>query len=242
MRTFHSRGSCSRWPPPTRRPRGPARECDQERADGAPCTAPAPSRQSPPPPRRALSGTTNILFIVGGAFDGIQNIVKNRLGKKTIGFGAENELNQVNSDEWQKYLTTGDLVKFGLIPEFIGRIPIITTLDKLSAQDLIRILTEPKNALTKQYKKLLSLDNVDLTFTDGALKAIADLAISRHMGARGLRSIIENSLMDIMYRTPSEDDIEGVQITKDVITKHAQPKVTYKSDDKKEDKEVRAAK
>ena len=139
--------------------------------------------------------TTNILFIVGGAFDGIENIVK-----------------------------------FGLIPEFIGRIPIIATLDKLSTEDLIRILTEPKNALVKQYKKLLSLDDVDLEFTDGALQAIADMAISRHMGARGLRSIVENSLMDVMYRTPSDDNIKEVQITKDVITKHAEPKITYKED------------
>ena len=174
--------------------------------------------------------TTNILFIVGGAFDGIENIVKNRLGKKTIGFGAENGLNQVDADDWQKNLTTGDLVKFGLIPEFIGRIPIIATLDKLSTEDLIRILTEPKNALVKQYKKLLSLDDVDLEFTDGALQAIADMAISRHMGARGLRSIVENSLMDVMYRTPSDDNIKEVQITKDVITKHAEPKITYKED------------
>lgn len=174
--------------------------------------------------------TTNILFIVGGAFDGIENIVKNRLGKKTIGFGAENGLNQVDVDDWQKNLTTGDLVKFGLIPEFIGRIPIIATLDKLSTEDLIRILTEPKNALVKQYKKLLSLDDVDLEFTDGALQAIADMAISRHMGARGLRSIVENSLMDVMYRTPSDDNIQEVQITKDVITKHAEPKITYKED------------
>ena len=179
--------------------------------------------------------TSNILFIVGGAFDGIQNIVKNRLGEKTIGFGAENDVNTKDADNWQKYLTTGDLVKFGLIPEFIGRIPIISTLDGLEDKDLIRILTEPKNALVKQYQKLFSLDDVELTFTDGALQAIAELAINRHMGARGLRSIIENALMDVMYRTPSEDDIESVQVTKDVITKHAQPRITYKKQDKTED-------
>ena len=152
--------------------------------------------------------TTNILFIVGGAFDGIEQIVKNRLGKKTIGFGAENEADKVDADDWTRHLTTADLVKFGMIPEFIGRIPIITTLDKLNSEDLVRVLTEPKNALVKQYKKLLSLDGVDLKFTDGALKAIADLAIQRNMGARGLRTIIENSIMDIMYETPSEEDIE----------------------------------
>ena len=172
--------------------------------------------------------TSNILFIVGGAFDGIEQIVKNRLGKKTIGFGAENEVNNINTDDWTHYLTTGDLVKFGMIPEFIGRIPVISTLDKLDSKDLIRILTEPKNALVKQYQKLLSLDDVQLTFTDGALKAIADQAIERNMGARGLRTIIENSLMDIMYRTPSEEDIEKVEVTKDVITRHDQPRVIKK--------------
>lgn len=178
--------------------------------------------------------TTNILFIVGGAFDGIEQIVKNRLGKKTIGFGAENEADKVNADDWTHHLTTADLVKFGMIPEFIGRIPIITTLDKLSSKDLVRVLTEPKNALVKQYKKLLSLDDVNLKFTDGALKAIADLAIQRNMGARGLRTIIENSIMDIMYETPSEEDIETVEVTKDVITKHAKPKVIRKNTDNKE--------
>ena len=178
--------------------------------------------------------TTNILFIVGGAFDGIEQIVKNRLGKKTIGFGAENEADKINADDWTRHLTTADLVKFGMIPEFIGRIPIITTLDKLSSKDLVRVLTEPKNALVKQYKKLLSLDDVNLKFTDGALKAIADLAIQRNMGARGLRTIIENSIMDIMYETPSEEDIETVEVAKDVITKHAKPKVIRKNTDNKE--------
>ncbi|MGN9009633.1 ATP-dependent Clp protease ATP-binding subunit ClpX [Lactobacillus amylovorus] len=182
--------------------------------------------------------TTNILFIVGGAFDGIEQIVKNRLGKKTIGFGAENEADKVDADDWTRHLTTADLVKFGMIPEFIGRIPIITTLDKLNSEDLVRVLTEPKNALVKQYKKLLSLDSVDLKFTDGALKAIADLAIQRNMGARGLRTIIENSIMDIMYETPSEEDIESVEVTKDVITKHAKPRVVRKNSDDVESSQV----
>ncbi len=180
--------------------------------------------------------TTNILFIVGGAFDGIEQIVKNRLGKKTIGFGAENEVNKIDADDWTHYLTTGDLVKFGMIPEFIGRIPVISTLDKLDSDDLVRILTEPKNALVKQYQKLLSLDDVQLTFTDGALHAIADLAIERNMGARGLRTIIENALIDIMYRTPSENDIEKVEVTKDVITRNAQPRITRRKDEEQEQK------
>ncbi|WP_294759678.1 ATP-dependent Clp protease ATP-binding subunit ClpX [uncultured Lactobacillus sp.] len=186
--------------------------------------------------------TTNILFIVGGAFDGIEQIVKSRLGKKVIGFSAENELNKVQDDSWTKHLTTGDLVKFGLIPEFIGRIPIIATLDKLDRNDLVRILTEPKNALVKQYKKLMSLDQVNLEFTPDALKAIADLATERNMGARGLRTIIENAMMGIMYKTPSEPDIENVKVTKDVIEKNAEPNVTRrKEDDQENNEEIKAA-
>ena len=186
--------------------------------------------------------TTNILFIVGGAFDGIEQIVKSRLGKKIIGFSAENELNKVQDDSWMKHLTTGDLVKFGLIPEFIGRIPIIATLDKLDRNDLVRILTEPKNALVKQYKKLLSLDQVNLEFTPSALNAIADLAIDRNMGARGLRTIIENAMMGIMYQTPSEPDIESVKVTKEVIQESAEPVVTRRLDDEQDDgEEIKAA-
>src|SRR5699024_5897382 len=142
--------------------------------------------------------------------------------------------------DWKNNINIGYLFKFCLIPEFIGRIPIIATLDKLSTKDLIRILTEPKNALVKQYKKLLSLDDVDLEFTDGALQAIADMAIRRHMGARGLRSIVENSLMDVMYRTRSDDNIKEVEITKNVITKHAAPKINLKED--KAEKTSEAAK
>lgn len=174
--------------------------------------------------------TKNILFIVGGAFDGIESIVKSRLGKKTIGFGAESKFDDVDqdADSWNKYLTTGDLVKFGLIPEFIGRIPVISTLDKLQKADLIRILTEPKNALVKQYQKLFSIDKVDLHFSDGALEAISEQALERNMGARGLRTIIENAMMDTMYTIPSEQDVVKVEITRDVITKHASPRITRK--------------
>lgn len=169
--------------------------------------------------------TTNILFIVGGAFDGIESIVKHRLGKKMIGFGAEVEAQEHDLTHWNHYLTTEDLVKFGMIPEFIGRIPIITTLDKLDQSHLVQILTKPKNALVKQYQKLLSLDDVNLKFTQGALTAMADVALRRKMGARGLRSIMENALMDTMYKTPSDKSIRQVEITKDVITKHAKPRI-----------------
>ncbi|QNQ82424.1 ATP-dependent Clp protease ATP-binding subunit ClpX [Lactobacillus sp. PV037] len=176
--------------------------------------------------------TSNILFIVGGAFDGIQNIVKDRLGEKVIGFGAENSSKDVTDDNWQRFLTTSDLVKFGLIPEFIGRIPIISTLDKLDSESLTRILKEPKNALTKQYIKLLGLDNINLEFDDEAVKAIADLALKRDMGARGLRTIIENAMMDIMYTAPSDDTIDTIIITKDVIENHAPAKIIRKEEEK----------
>ena len=206
--------------------------------DGTIASVPPQGGRKHPQQEMIKMDTTNILFIVGGAFDGIEQIVKNRLGKKTIGFGAENEADKVDADDWTRHLTTADLVKFGMIPEFVGRIPILTTLDKLNSEDLVRVLTEPKNALVKQYKKLLSLDGVDLKFTDGALKAIADLAIQRNMGARGLRTIIENSIMDIMYETPSEEDIESVEVTKDVITKHAKPRVVRKNSDDVESSQV----
>lgn len=177
--------------------------------------------------------TSNILFIVGGAFDGIESIVKERLGKRIIGFGAEMQTQEHDLDHWNRYLTTEDLVKFGMIPEFIGRIPIITTLDKLDRSHLVQILTKPKNALVKQYQKLLSLDDVDLKFTSGALTAMADVAINRKMGARGLRSIMENALMDTMYKTPSDKTIRQVEITKDVITKHASPRIERDPEEEK---------
>lgn len=170
--------------------------------------------------------TTNILFIVGGAFDGIQNIVNDRLGKKTIGFGSKNN-SIADIENWQKHLTTDDLVKYGLIPEFIGRVPIITTLDKLTEDDLVRILTEPKNALVKQYKKLLSLDGVELEFSSDALNAIATMALNKNMGARGLRSIMENAMMDIMYGIPSEKNISKVIVTESVITKASDPIIVF---------------
>ncbi|MDO4912183.1 MAG: ATP-dependent Clp protease ATP-binding subunit ClpX [Lactobacillus sp.] len=179
--------------------------------------------------------TTNILFIVGGAFDGIENIVKTRLGKKTIGFGSE-EFNKKKDEAWTHNLTTEDLVKFGLIPEFIGRIPVISTLEKLDEADLIRILTEPKNALVKQYQKLLDLDNVKLTFTKDALKAIAGEAIDRNMGARGLRTIIEGAMMNTMYETPSDETIDSVEITKGVILRGEEPKIVRKSNESEVEK------
>ena len=174
--------------------------------------------------------TSNILFIVGGAFDGIEQIVKNRLGKKTIGFGAESEINKIDTDEWTHYLTTGDLVKFGMIPEFIGRLPVMTALQKLDEDDLVRILTEPKNALVKQYQELIRLDGSQLTFTDGALRAMAQLAIKRNTGARGLRSIIEGVMRDVMFDLPSRKDVEKVIIDKRCVTQHTEPRYVMKGE------------
>lgn len=170
--------------------------------------------------------TTNILFIVGGAFDGIETIVRNRLGEKTIGFGADNK--KLGDDESvMQHIIPEDLLKFGLIPEFIGRLPVVASLEKLSVEDLVRILTEPKNALVKQYQKLLSLDNTELEFDQEALEAIAHKAIERNTGARGLRSIIEEIMLDVMFDIPSNDSIEKVIITKAAVEGSGKPTILY---------------
>ncbi len=170
--------------------------------------------------------TTNILFIVGGAFDGIETIVKNRMGEKTIGFGSNNR-KLPEKESTMKYIIPEDLLKFGLIPEFIGRLPVMAALDKLTVDDLVRILTEPKNALVKQYKRLLSLDETELVFEDDALRAIAQKAIERNTGARGLRSIIEEIMMDIMFEVPSQEEIEKVIITKEAALETEKPTIIY---------------
>ncbi len=174
--------------------------------------------------------TTNILFIVGGAFDGIDGIVKRRLGDQTIGFGADTKEQNVlaSGDSMMQHIIPEDLLQFGLIPEFIGRLPILTALEKLDENDLVRILTEPKNALVKQYEKLLSLDGVELQFQPAALREMAKLAISRNTGARGLRSIIEDVMRDIMFDLPSRNDVEKVIITAQTVTDHAEPELVLK--------------
>ncbi|HBL2303568.1 TPA: ATP-dependent Clp protease ATP-binding subunit ClpX [Enterococcus faecium] len=176
--------------------------------------------------------TTNILFIVGGAFDGIETIVKNRMGEKTIGFGTQNQ--KLSEDESvMQHIIPEYLLKFGLIPEFIGRLPVMAALEKLTTDDLVRILTEPKNALVKQYQKLLSLDNTELEFEPEALRAIAKKAIERNTGARGLRSIIEEIMMDVMFDIPSNENIEKVIITKEAAELSGEPTVIYKDSEKK---------
>lgn len=173
--------------------------------------------------------TTNILFIVGGAFDGIETIVKNRLGDKTIGFGADSKQSYDESKSIMQQIIPEDLLKFGLIPEFIGRLPILTALEKLSEDDLVRILTEPKNALVKQYSKLLEFDGVKLEFEEDALREVAHLAIERNTGARGLRSIIEATMRDIMFEVPSNKEIEKVIISKDTVLGKAEPTLVMKA-------------
>lgn len=176
--------------------------------------------------------TTNILFIVGGAFDGIEGIVKNRLGEKVIGFGTSNK--KVNEeDSIMQQIIPEDLLKFGLIPEFIGRLPVMAALEKLTNEDLVRILTEPKNALVKQYEKLLSLDDTKLEFEPEALTAIANKAIERNTGARGLRSIIEDIMLDVMFEIPTHPEIKKVIITKEAAEKLAQPELIVEDDPEK---------
>ena len=175
--------------------------------------------------------TKNILFIVGGAFDGIETIVKERLGDKTIGFGTNSdEAANVTEKNILQHVIPEDLLKFGLIPEFIGRLPVMTALQKLDEDDLVRILTEPKNALVKQYQELIRLDGSQLTFTDGALRAMAQLAIKRNTGARGLRSIIEGVMRDVMFDLPSRKDVEKVIIDKRCVTQHTEPRYIMKGE------------
>ena len=167
--------------------------------------------------------TTNILFICGGAFDGLNRIIQRRMGENVIGFNSEVSLSKEDEQNLQRNVEPEDLLKFGLIPEFIGRLPVIVTLDELTEDALIRIMNEPKNALIKQYQKLFELDGVDLEIEDDAVKAIADKTLERHTGARGLRSIFEKSMNDIMFDIPSRDDVEKCVITKDTIEHDSKP-------------------
>jgi ATP-dependent Clp protease ATP-binding subunit ClpX len=171
--------------------------------------------------------TTNILFICGGAFVGLDDLIRRRVGMKGIGFGADIRSRSDMDSNLLHKVGTEDLLKFGLIPEFVGRLPVIATLDELLEEDLVRILKEPKNALTKQYQKLFEMEGVHLKFTDGALVAIAREALRRKSGARGLRAILENTMLDVMYEIPSQINIKEVLISEEVVTKHEQPIVLY---------------
>ncbi|MGL5345944.1 MAG: ATP-dependent Clp protease ATP-binding subunit ClpX [Peptostreptococcaceae bacterium] len=173
--------------------------------------------------------TTNILFILGGAFDGIEKIIQKRGGEKTLGFGAKIESKkEMDLGKIYAQILPEDLLKFGIIPEFIGRIPVIATLELLDENALMSILKEPKNALVKQYKKLLELDDVELEFEEEALRAIAKKAIERNTGARGLRSIVENVMMESMYEVPSREDVKKVVVTKESVSEGSQPELVLK--------------
>ena len=173
--------------------------------------------------------TTNILFICGGAFDGLEKIVESRLSAGSIGFNAEVvDRNKTDIDELLKQAEPQDLVKFGLIPEFIGRVPVVVSLELLDEDALVQILSEPKNALTKQYQKLFELDDVKLEFTQEALEEVANLAVKRKIGARGLRSILENAMMDLMYEVPSNNNIGICPITRQVVDGTGEPELVYR--------------
>ena len=173
--------------------------------------------------------TTNILFICGGAFDGLDKIIERRTDKKSIGFGAEiKSSNENDVGELLAQVQQHDLLKFGIIPELIGRLPVIASLASLKREDLVRILTEPKNAMTKQYQALMSYDGVELEYEKEALEAVADKAIERKLGARGLRSVMESIMTDIMYTVPSENDIKKVIVTADCVKNNTSPEVIRK--------------
>lgn len=172
--------------------------------------------------------TTNILFICGGAFDGMDKIIENRIGQKSIGFNSELGVNvDENVGELFKKVEPQDFVKYGLIPEFVGRVPVSVSLDLLDEDALVRILSEPKSAICKQYKKLFEIDGVELEFEEDALREIAKLAVERKTGARGLRSIVEKATMDMMFEIPSDERVKKCIVTKEVITEGAMPQVEY---------------
>ncbi|HBE09192.1 MAG TPA: ATP-dependent Clp protease ATP-binding subunit ClpX, partial [Lachnospiraceae bacterium] len=172
--------------------------------------------------------TTNILFICGGAFDGLDKVIENRIGKRSIGFNADIDGNNASDEnELLKQVEPQDLVKYGIIPEFVGRVPVIVTLDQLDEEALVKILTEPKSAIVKQYQRLFELDDISLEFDQDALIEIAKLAMERKTGARGLRAIIEKTMTNIMYELPSDETAEKCIITKEVITGDAEPEVIH---------------
>jgi ATP-dependent Clp protease ATP-binding subunit ClpX len=175
--------------------------------------------------------TTNILFLCGGAFIGLEKIIEQRVGGKTIGFGADIKTKEErNTGEVLREVQPEDLLRFGLIPEFIGRLPVIATLDELNTEALVDILRKPKNALVKQYQKLFEFENVKLRFTEGALMAIAKEAIKRKSGARGLRAIMENTMLDVMYEIPSQSNIRECIISEEVVIHHESPILLYEKE------------
>ncbi|HSG85163.1 MAG TPA: ATP-dependent Clp protease ATP-binding subunit ClpX [Candidatus Limnocylindrales bacterium] len=174
--------------------------------------------------------TTNVLFICGGAFDGLEKIVEERVGRRSIGFGSEAGLDKVERSRILDQLMPEDLLKYGLIPEFVGRLPVVVNLAPLTAEDLVRVLTEPRNAVARQFQKFLGLDKVDLVFTDGALAAAAEVALARKTGARALRSIVEEALLEVMYDIPERTDVRKCIITEETIREGRAPLLLTKAD------------
>ncbi|MFX3846124.1 ATP-dependent Clp protease ATP-binding subunit ClpX [Streptococcus suis] len=190
--------------------------------EGTVASVPPQGRRKHPNQEMIHVDTKNILFIVGGAFDGIEEIVKQRLGEKIIGFGHNNRAID-EKESYMQHIIADDIQKFGIIPELIGRLPVFAALDQLTTEDLVRILTEPKNALVKQYQTLLSYDDVELDFDEDALLAIAEKAIERKTGARGLRSIIEETMLDVMFEVPGQDNVKRVRVTKAAVDGKEKP-------------------
>jgi ATP-dependent Clp protease ATP-binding subunit ClpX len=174
--------------------------------------------------------TTNILFICGGAFEGIEKIVEERIGKRSMGFGSEAQTDRAKREKILEHLMPEDLLKFGLIPEFVGRLPVVVSLSALTRDDLMRVLTEPKNAVTRQFEKFLSLDKVELHFTPGAIEAAAELALNRKTGARALRSIVEESLLEVMFDIPERTDVRKCIITEETIRHGRAPLLLTKAE------------
>ena len=197
--------------------------------EGTVASVPPQSGRKHPHQELLQIDTTNILFICGGAFEGIDKIIGTRLDKKGIGFNSElTEKDKRNVGEILKKALPQDFIKFGMIPEFVGRVPIVVSLDELDKDALVRILTEPKNAIVKQYQGLFGLDDVALSFTPEAIEAIAEKTIKRKTGARGLRAIMERAMQDLMYRIPSDDTIETCLVTKETIDGSGEPELTYR--------------
>ena len=185
--------------------------------------------------------TTNVLFICGGAFDGLEKTIQRRMGEKVIGFNSEISVQTEATNALLAKVQPEDLLKFGLIPEFVGRLPVIVTLDELSEDALVRIIKEPKNALLKQYKKLLAIDGVELEMDEEAIKAVARQAIARKTGARGLRSIMESTMTEIMYEIPSREDVKKCVLTKETIERKSKPKLLLESGNELKDQEATAS-